>query len=421
MVLCPYGSVPKSGAPAYVWLTWLDAKAWLGTAFPQLSWIGYLVPPVLKEVTSFCATEPPQPVAPSNATVTAAPNDPIAFEALIQFVKDSIYWWVWSNTCVCNPSPSAPPTCATGWSSSFVPVAVGPGGSQFIVATRFTNIQIGAQMSGFRVWTPQAYNYDVGLTLWTPAGANLGGLTVIGGIPAGYHEYTISPITLTAGLDYLTSMCVHVGYQWYSDATAPTNDSIAHWVGEQYGTNCAAFPSTVVSTFVGVQPILCVAAGPTSPGQPPVPSLTTPDFPMEGSCTTQDLCDLLQQTLQSVTMLRTMVDLIQRQEVPFAYITGTVHSGLTGDGSFSVSDILGLLVQVSTVPPKWGLSSDNPARYIPAPAMVSVGTVNGDQDTHFVHFTEELYFPEAMGAMTKVTYQFKPGVHGAITELVREP
>lgn len=421
MVLCPYGSAPKPGAPPFVWLTWLDAKSWLGSVFPELAPFSYLVPPVLAEINAFCATEPPQPTALSDADIVAAATDPVKFEALIQFIKDSIYWAVWSNQCVCNPNPGSPPSCAGGWANSFLPVAVGPGGSQFLIGTRFTSLQIGAQFSGFRVWTPQAYNYAVGLTLWTAAGAIVVGTTIAAGIPAGYHEFNVAPVTLTAGQDYIVSICVQVGYLWASDSTAPVNDVVAAWVSHLYATACGTFPTTVSGGWGGIQPILCVAASPTPPGAPPVPTITTPPFPTESACTTQDVCDLVQQLLQSVTLLRTMVDLIQRQEVPFGYILGTTHPGLTGSGTISVQGLLGLAVHLSTVPGFWGLSSDYPQRYIPAPATTAVGTANGDQDTHFFHLTDELWFPVDMGAMTHVRYEFKPGCVGSITELIREP
>jgi len=419
MPLCPYGYVPKSGAPPFVWLTWLDAQSWLGSVFAKLSFLSYLVPPVLKEIGSFCATEPPQPTPISNADVLAAAYDPQKFEALIQYIKDSIYWWGWSNNCVCNPNPVAPPTCTTGWADTYVPVAVGPGGSQFIVANRFTSLQIGAQMSGFRIWTPQAYNYPVGLTLWSAAGANLGGLTVTAGIPAGYHTYAITPITLTAGADYLTSMCVAVGYQWASDPTAPPNDALATWHGEQYGVNCAAFPAIAATTTVGVQPILCVAAAPTTPAAPPVPGVTTPDYPLEGSCTTQDVCNLAQQILQSATLIRTMLDLVQRRLLPFAWILGSPRAGLTGTGVVSVQDVIGVSVDL-TVPGGWGSTAETPRRLIP-----SAGSLQGTDGTRFsdnsqLHYEHELIFFEQPWSLG-IRYNFRPGVTETLTPLLPEP
>jgi len=419
MVLCPYGSVPKSGAPAFVWLTWLDAQTWLGSVFEQLSFLSYLVPPVLKEVVTFCATEPPQPVPLSDADVLAAAHDPQKFEQLIQYIKDSIYWWVWSNNCVCNPNPSAPPTCTTGWSASFVPTAVGPGGSQFEIGTRFTSLQVGAQFSGFRVWTPQAYNYAVGLTLWTAAGASVTSTTIVAGIPAGYHTYSVTPVTLTAGADYWVSMCVLNGYQWCEDATAPVNDVVAHWIDHRYHTGCGTVPGTVSGGWEGVQPILCVAAGPTPPGQPPVPVLTTPNFPGETSCTIQDVCNLVQQVLQSVTLVRTMVDLMQRRLLPFAWILGTPHAGLTGTGIISVQDVIGASVSM-TVPGGWGSTAETPRRLIP-----SAGSLQGSDGTKYsdnfqLHYEEELIFFGESWA-TGIRYNFRPGVTVTLTPLLPEP
>jgi hypothetical protein len=419
MVLCPYGSVPKSGAPPYVWLTWLDAQSWLGSVFAKLSFLSYLVPPVLKEINSFCATDPPQPVAPSNADIVAAAFDPVKFEALIQYIKDSIYWWVWSNNCVCNPNPSAPPTCTAGWSSSFVPTAVGPLGSQAEAGVRFTSLQIGAEFSGWRIWTPQALNYAVGLTLWTPAGVVVTSTTITAGIPAGYHTYTVTPVTLTAGSDYIVSYCIQPGYLFAEDAAVPPNDLIANWIGHIYTLACGVLPVVPSGGWEGIQPILCVAAAPTTPAAPPVPTVTTPDFPGETGCTTQDVCNLAQQLLQSVTLLRAMVDLMQRRLLPFAWILGTPHTGLTGTGVISVQDVLGAAVSM-TVPGGWGSTAETPRRLIP-----SAGSLQGSDGTSYsdnfqLHYESELIFFGQSWA-TGIRYNFRPGVTATLTPLLPEP
>jgi len=419
MPLCPYGSAPKSGSPAFVWLTWADAKTWLGTAFPQLSWVAYFVPPVLKEVISFCATEPPQRPTITDAEVIAAAGDPQKSEAIIQKIKDLIYWWVWSQNCVCNPSPGAPPTCAGGWSSSFIPTAVGPGGSQFEIGTRFTSLQVGAQFSGWRIWTPQAYNYAVGLTLWTAAGASVTSTTISAGIPSGYSTYSVTPVTLTAGSDYWVSMCVLNGYQWCEDATAPVNDVVATWVDHRYHTGCGTVPGTVSGGWEGVQPILCVAAAPTTPDSPPVPVLTTPDTPTEGSCTTQDVCNLVQQVLESVTLVRSMVDLIQRRAVPFAWILSTPHPGLTGTGVISVQDVIGASVSM-TVPGGWGSTAETPRRLIPSAGSLQGSDGSRYSDNFQLHYEQELIFFDQSWA-TGIRYNFRPGVTCTLTPLLPEP
>jgi len=419
MPLCPYGSVPKSGAPPFVWLTWLDAQSWLGSVFSKLSFLSYLVPPVLKEIGSFCATEPPQPTPISNSDVLAAAYDPQKFEALIQYIKDSIYWWVWSNQCVCNPNPAAPPTCTAGWSSSFVPAVVGPLGANYEIATRFTSVQVGAQFSGFRIWTGQALNYAVGLTLWTAAGVPVVSTTVGAGIPAGYHTYSVTPVTLTAGADYLVSYCLLAGYLFTEDSTAPVNDAVAHWVSHLATAGCGNFPTTATGGWVGIQPILCVAAAPTTPAAPSVPGVTTPDYPLEGSCTTQDVCNLAQQILQSTTLVRTMVDLMQRRLLPFAWILGTPHTGLTGTGVISVQDVIGAVVSM-TVPGGWGSTAETPRRLIP-----SAGSLQGSDGTSYsdnfqLHYENELIFFGQSWA-TGIRYNFRPGVTVTLTPLLPEP
>ena len=195
-----------------------------------------------------------------------------------------------------------------------------------------------------------------------------------------------------------------------------------NWGGVNNTGAFGVWPNDIAEPWWHMVPVICsgaIATPPTATTQPTQP--TDLILPTSWSCTTTaDLCTRLQQLSDRLDWLRRDVTLIQRQAVPFAYVVGTVHSGLTGSGTLTVQGLLGLLVQVATVPSHWGSSSDFPTRYIPAPAMVSAGDAAGDQDTHFCHFAEELVFPTNMGLCTSVKYEFKPGCGGAITELVRE-
>jgi hypothetical protein len=173
-----------------------------------------------------------------------------------------------------------------------------------------------------------------------------------------------------------------------------------------------------------MDPVICNAdpnPAPTTPVGPGAPDTDIPDAPSLDCSSTADLCELVNSLMQAVASMRQQVDLIQRQNVPFAYTIGTVHSGLTGSGSISVAGLIGLLVQTSTTPAGWGTSTDEPARYIPSPVSVAVGDSHGTQTHHYCHLPEELWFPDDMGAMTHVDYEFRPGCGGAITELRREP
>ena len=106
MVLCAYGSQPTPTDPPYVWVSWVDANSWLGTVFAKFSWLAQLIQPVLNEINAFCSNEPVQPVYPGDATVAAAAYDPVAFETVITFLKQSATWWVWSQQCQCKANPS---------------------------------------------------------------------------------------------------------------------------------------------------------------------------------------------------------------------------------------------------------------------------------------------------------------------------
>jgi hypothetical protein len=152
---------------------------------------------------------------------------------------------------------------------------------------------------------------------------------------------------------------------------------------------------------------------PTAPDIPTLPTLAC--------TTTADLCTLVNTLVIQLAQTRGQVDLIQRQVVPFGLIPGTVHSGLTGSGTISVAGLIGLLIGTTVLPASWGSSEDDPARSIPSPVSVAVGTSAGQQDHHFCHLGEELWFPQNMGAMTNVTYAFRQGCGGSITELRREP
>jgi len=411
--------VPKPGAPPFVWLTWLDAQPWLGSVFAKLSFLSYLVPPVLKEINSFCATDPPQPVAPTNADIVAAATDPLKFEALIQYLKDSIYWWVWSNQCVCLPStcysilgqpiPALPNSQTNG---------VGPydQGMKFTANAALPITSFGVRdlnLAGSPSCDIKLWDMTAGTLLWTQA--------IVLSIGA-YTEFVCSTVTtMVVGHTYaltfrwLTGMTVILeagGYGGMSNTAFSSAGAV-----DNYPTGIGV-PSRVLNTQADpIQPIACTGGSP--PPSPPVPGVTTPDFPMEASCTTQDVCNLAQQTLQSVTLLRSMLDLVQRRVLPFAWILGTPHVGLTGTGVVSVQDVIGVSVDM-TVPGGWGSTAETPRRLIP-----SAGSLQGTDGTRFsdntqLHYEHELIFFEQPWSLG-IRYNFRPGVTATLTPLLPEP
>lgn len=176
----------------------------------------------------------------------------------------------------------------------------------------------------------------------------------------------------------------------------------------------------------------CTAAPPGSPAPTPY---VPPDY--SGSpigtaaqpvpvCDAEDICTSLNQLARQlnalsaqVGYLRQDVTLIQRQHVPFAYVSGATHSGLSGNGSFAVQGILGLSVSFSIVPNYLGQESTDPTTYLFL-GEIGLGTVSGTQERYRLTHNPHLILG-IDGSVTAVHYSLVGGVVGSIVELKREP
>jgi hypothetical protein len=165
---------------------------------------------------------------------------------------------------------------------------------------------------------------------------------------------------------------------------------------------------------------------PIRPPAPPVvrPPVIAPQPPLV--CDASDICTYLtalsgklDSLTRQVSYLRSDVILIQRQKVPFAYVRGTLHSGLTGTGTLAVQGILALSVQVTTMPIAASQDVAAATDYYQL-GKVSVGTVDGWQRVRWITHNPML-IDQIDGDITLVGYWFPPGVVASIQELVREP
>lgn len=126
--------------------------------------------------------------------------------------------------------------------------------------------------------------------------------------------------------------------------------------------------------------------------------------------TTQAYLDLI---LQAVT-------LIQRQSVPFGYVPATTHAALSGAGSLTIGGLIGVKVDLTTIPASYGRSGTSPTEYFDL-GWVTFGTPDGFPSSFRVDKELNLLTPRLCGAYTVLDYQLAPGVIATITELVREP
>jgi len=162
-----------------------------------------------------------------------------------------------------------------------------------------------------------------------------------------------------------------------------------------------------------------------APSQP-TPPAGVPDQPAPLVCDASDLCSQFNQLMgavgaltRQVQFLRGDVTLMQRQHVPFNYLRGTAHVGLSGTGEISVSDILGLSVSLSGIP-DWGSADlDTPTGYYNI-GELAVGNTDGWIATHRIRHNPWLVL-DLDATITRVGYSFPAPIVASIQELHREP
>jgi hypothetical protein len=114
-----------------------------------------------------------------------------------------------------------------------------------------------------------------------------------------------------------------------------------------------------------------------------------------------------------------LVTLLQRQLAPFAYVSGTVHSGLSGTGVLSVQGLLGAKIQITTDPATLGVEGTSPPILFDR-GFITWGTADGYPQSERLERNSQLSLPARASAFTDLAYDLHPGVIVTITELVRE-
>lgn len=112
--------------------------------------------------------------------------------------------------------------------------------------------------------------------------------------------------------------------------------------------------------------------------------------------------------------------LIQRQNAPFGYIAAAVHATLSGAGSFAIQGLLGVKVDITTLPSSYGLSGTSPTEHFEL-GWITFGTADGYPQSIRVDHDPTVALPPRCGLFTELAYDLAPGVVATITELLREP
>jgi len=405
VVVCPLGSAPKSSSPAffliddaYVALKFGSPAAWLTT------WAMGL--PLTPQVTAdFCSVDPPSDL-PTTADWLKLAFPLIALPTgTYQRFANQIYADKWADLCQCNGSPGG---ACTDCTITLFDSECDSANSIFGSNSKYVHTGLfgcAAGSCGRSICFPSG-QHQITLSFPSPSFAGkweLYSATVGEGVNQGVFGHTGDPASYTIN--------------WNTTDTGVTlvlrNDTTGN------------IPPAGINVRVQFKNVStespCTPVGPpyVPPSLPSTPS-GFPSAPSAPTCgTSQDVCNAIQTLTNKLDWTRELVTLLQRQGVPFAYVKGATHTGLTGTGQFAVQGILGLSVSVTTMPFNVGSYADNPASYFDL-GWLSFGTADGYERSLPIRHQHDLLLGVSP-AVTLVAYSLPPGEVAAITELVREP
>lgn len=404
MSICSSGaSHAKAGVPPGVVV---DQTYMQSILPPEIAWLYPILPYsrslLIGDVAAFCAVDPPSFTVPSALEIanflTGGPlND---YLTVNDFVDNIVKYYLWYRLCECTsgttPSPATGPSEPTG-----APVINPP------------TLVTGPLVSPCATWT-------------VSGGGAAGG--------ADFRPYLNEPLPPGA-----TSVRISQTQHPDSSASNSTNETafstsplspvsyVQRNTAGSLNTRRGGTPPDVmfkqtVATWPSTDKQFILNDGTSATGGVPADTVT---FVLEWFCGTTPgqgcaNCPPDPQLIALLTSMANAITLIQRQAAPFGYIYGTNHAGLSGTGAISVSDLIGVAVDVTTLPSSYGQSAGTPVELFDL-GFVTLGTSDGYEQSRRIDHDGTLFLPPAAGVYTTIGYTLHPGVVVSIRELVREP
>lgn len=155
---------------------------------------------------------------------------------------------------------------------------------------------------------------------------------------------------------------------------------------------------------------------PPLPVQPDLPNVPVAPLP---SCTNQDICNALNELTKRVTIIAELLQVVQRYGVPFEYIRGAQHPNQSGSGSFSVSRLIGMQVDITAHNPGRPDLEGNPP-YVWDQGWMSILTADGMIEEKRISQTHLVWLPRLMDMAITFGFELNPGTVATFTELHAE-
>jgi len=424
-ISCPNGSTVAAGSPDFFTFDQAFLNANFATAIAAIltPWLLGL-PTGPQETSAFCATPP----------VGDLPSAP-------DYIKLAIPWLAWvtgtyqrfgeqaredafNQYCVCNASGT--PGCNPFWWSHGSNLGHGPydWGGDYVGQAWVNN---GSAYTLWGMWVDGSAADTCDLFWYDLTASTQHHETIT--LAAGWHFYPFS-----VSLPLLHGNSIHAGirksvagmhayYDPYPSVPASNPpQTAARLTAGSYGGETS--PTSAVGNAAGVEASICLAS--PSPYAPPAPPPLTPPtgFPTAPTAPTcgsyQDICNAILTVDMKLDGLAQLVVMLRDHEIPPSLADGTAHAGLTGNGSVSLTQALGVRVDITSYPAGHGFTNDTPGRAVPRLGVLQLFDGTSYTDEEQVHYVHQLWFftqlPEG-----SLHYSWQPGVTATITELTRGP
>lgn len=441
-------SQPKAGFPET--LVFATTLAGLVSPIPGLEWLIPILPflGVLSyKLPDICAVDPP-PIPAITATDVELVFNPFlsVFDASVSKQKfmDLLTWIIWYGFCECvtGAQPVRPAAPAAPANIPILQPAYSGFSAQLVTTPSNTKAFHGAPPANWQLpdfndsaWVGvdsntaatngNSYVWFNGATLVNAAVSSLpDGLRIVSDSPAGVAATDAINIRWTFNLSAVPTSEPKIGIWWPFPAGGIVGGgAYINGVNQPVFLNPLNWLGHYKDLKVGRNVVAMSIAPPWNGGPRGFGML----LEWQGAGTQQlptDCCELtsalLHQILSGVQASIEAITLIQRQAVPFAYVTSTVHAGLNGAGAIAISGLIGVKVTVTTLPATLGVEGTSPPKHFDL-GFLTFGTADGFGQAVRLERNPQVILPARCSAFTDLDYDLAPGVVVTITELLREP
>lgn len=426
-VLCGGGaSSPKPGVAQLVAYSGTTLAAFIEEilgpwAIPLAAAVGVLS----WETPTFCASDPPTLPTWSAADWTELfleiANPALSNGSASQKLTDTLLYYSWFNLCQCSSVATPAPTAFTQPTN---PPTINSGGGSVG--------QVGcySKSLGFNLTNPDftfvtgggdtRYVIDIGKQLFPNAAQHSHTNTYFGHALQSIDIGSPPPVSITGFLhDVVGSLTstVSLGIQLF---TFDSSDTLVRQLPSWVYSNGYSSPNPFTINFGSTERYIQLSAEESNTIPPrqfafDVSLTCTGTQTFGSSCCPPDpvMQAYLDRILNAITQL-------QRYMLPFAYVNGAAHSGISGNGSFAISRLLGMAVSLTTIPNYVGSEIANPNRLFDV-GWISI--MDGDGNIQERRITQQTmtWIPRHFQEATTFGYFLNPGVVATFTELEAEP